>query len=402
VSAALGYYLGFRVAREKLDYVLGAAGLLVIGVAGLAVAAVLLASFGLWLRLRGGADGGEDIELETGLTGGTSLRLPCFHRWPLLQLHVVWEEPSGIEVTLVRRSGGCDELVRPLERGAAERIRRRFVVGDVFGFARIGIPRSSAAHVRVKPVRARVTAHVTRRFLGGDALSWPSGPAEGEYLEMRRYAYGDPLRHVLWKAFARTRKLLVRTPERAIAPLPSAASYFVAGPSDEPAASVARAFVEEGLLGKELLFSSDGAAEPTRDPAEALEQIIASIRHRHEGGAGLQPFLARLDAERRRNCVLFVPPVPGRWLAEVERTASLVPAAQVMTAVDSGLEGADRNPRWRRWLFDEDDQSTRSYRALGEVVRRLGRAGFEVHVLYRPSGELLGQSQLEALGDRAK
>jgi uncharacterized protein (DUF58 family) len=252
----------------------------------------------------------------------------------------------------------------------------------------------------VLPLRARITAHVTRRFLGGDALSWPSGPAEGELIEMRRYAHGDPLRYVLWKAFARTRKLLVRTAERAITPLPSALAYFVPGPEDEPAASAARYFVEEGLLGDQFLFGAEGSTEPATDPAEALQQIVRSVRHRDRGGEGLERFLASFEEGRRRSCLLFVPPVAGPWLDRVVRAARYVPGARVITAVDSSPV-APSPSGWRRWLFAESADGQVSRRALGRVLQRLAGAGFEVHVLHRPSGELLGQQQLQALAELA-
>jgi hypothetical protein len=394
--AALGYWLAFRFGREKLDYVLSAAGLVALLLVALSLLAVVGVAFAVRFRV-GRAGGARDLDLETGMTGQSGLVLPCLRGFPLLQLRVLWDDPSSVEVSLTPRfGGGCDELVRPIERGAAPRVVRRLLCADIFGFASLGLAHTSAIQVRVKPVRARVTAHVTRRFLGGDALSWPTGPAEGEMIEMRRYVYGDPLRHVLWKAFARTRKLLVRTPERAITPLPSVCAYLVAGPEDEAAASAARFFIEEGLFGRDYLFSADGASSPTSDSAEALEQLIRSVRHRDEAGEGLERFLSRLEASRRQSCVLFVPPVTGPWLDRVERLAALIPGGQAVTALDDH-PGSVRAPGWRRFLFAEPPGSARAARSVGEVARRLTRAGLEVHVLHRPSGELLGRAQLEAL-----
>ena len=66
--------------------------------------------------------------------------------------------------------------------------------------------------------------------------------------------HGDPLRHILWKTFARTRRLLVRMPERAIAPQPITVAFLVAGEHDEPTASAARLYLERGLVGKFFLL----------------------------------------------------------------------------------------------------------------------------------------------------
>ena len=399
--ALLGYWMAMRVGARKMDLVLYAGGLLALALVALAVVAVLVGGTLVWLGLRRLGRTQLELDLETGMTGSSGQLLPSLRRWPLLQLRLIWEEPEAVEVSLKPRpGGGGEELVRPLQRGVATRVVRRFVVSDVFGFARLGLSRRSPAQIRVRPLRARLTAHVTQRFLGGDALSWPSGPAEGELIEMRRYAHGDPLRYVLWKAFARTRKLLVRTPERAITPLPSAIAYFVPGAQDEPAASAARYFVEEGLLGHGFLFAAEGAAEPTADPVEALEQIIRSVRHRDRGGEGLEGFLARLEEQRRRCCLLFVPPVAGPWLDRVVQAARYVPGARVVTAVDSSPAEMPATG-WRRWLFAETQSNEAARRALGKVLQRLIRAGFEVHVLHRPSGELLGRAQLQALTELA-
>jgi len=398
--ALLGFWLSQRVGRHKLDQVLYSAGLLALALVALAVLGVLLGALVLWPQLRRATRRQPELDLETGMTGSTGLELSSLRIWPLLELRLVWEEPEAVLVTLTPRLRGAEETVRPLLRGEASQVVRRFILCDIFGFARLGLASRSPARVRVSPRRARLTAHVTQRFLGGDALSWPSGPAEGELIEMRRYVHGDPLRHVLWKAFARTRKLLVRTPERAITPLPSAIAYFVPGLEDEPVASAARYFVEEGLLGQGFLFAAEGAAEPTGDSAQALEQIIRSVRYRRQGGEGLNGFLARLEEGRRRSCLFFVPPVAGPWLDRVALAARQAPGARVITAVDGSL-GPGAAPGWRRWLFAEAEDGEAARRALGKVLRRLILAGFEVHVLHRPSGELLGRAQLKALTDLA-
>lgn len=393
---AAGVWLSLSVAASETDYVLWAAGRAALAVVLAALALVMVAGLRVALAGRRLRDG-RDVELESGLTGETGIRVPCMRGWPLVSVRMVWEEPREIEVTLEPRGGRCDELIRPALRGDSVRVRRRYLVEDIFGFARIGLSFRASQRVRVLPSRARVTAHLISRFLEGDALSHPDGPPDGELLEMRRYAHGDPLRHVLWKAFARTRKLLVRAPERAITPNPSAIAYFVAGPGDEPVAGAARFFVEEGLLGQEFLFGCDGAAEPAHDAEEALEQIIASARARDRGATGLHGFVGGLRAPQRTSCLLFVPPRPGRWLRRVEREVRRLPGVRVVSAVDAGIE-APRGGRLRRLLFRPEVDRQRTHRGLGEVLRRLRAAGInDLYVIHRPSGELLGPAQLEAL-----
>lgn len=396
VVAGGGYWVSFHYGPQQMDRVLLAGGMVALGLVGLTTAAVLVAGIGVWLAARRSRAGAE-FRLQTGSTTATGLSLPSLGWLPLVQVRLQWEEPREVEVTLERSPGGRKhELIRPLRRGEVRQVVRRLLVNDLFGFCRFGLAWSTEDYLYIRPSRVTVTAHVMSRFLGGDSLSHPEGQPDGEMIEMRRYVHGDPLRHVVWKAFARTRKLLVRTPEVAINPRPSAAAYMVAGEGDEPAASASRFFVEQGLLGEDFLFCADGAAAPTGDPADALEQIIASAEHHREGGAGLGRFVQALDRQRRANAVLFVPPEPGKWLSAVEQAAPLIPGARVITALDD--HPGQRGPsRLRGLVFAKDDTHRRSMNKLAGVVRRLAAQGLVVSVIHRPTGEILSEGQLGAL-----
>ena len=405
VAVALaGYWSSFHYGAERVDRVVHAAGLVSLGVVGVSLLSVLCGTLAVWLAIRSAA-ALEEVHTETGAIVSTGLHLPSLAWWPLLQVRVVWEEPGQVEVTLERGGrlfahahpparGKSAEVIRPGRRGDMHQVLRRFEVGDVFGFCRVGFRRQIAQHLHIRPARIKVTAHVMSRFLGGDYVSHPTGAPEGEMIEMRRYSHGDPLRHILWKAFARTRKLLVRVPEVAINPRPSAAAYLLSGPDDEPAASAARFFVEQGILGQDFLFSADGAAAPTADPEEALELNIASAAH--EGGEGLERFLDSLDNQRRRNCVLFVPSSPGEWLPQVLRLAQRMPGAQVISAMDD--RPGERGPgRLHNLLFVDEDRRQRTNKDLEQVMAALSATGFDVSIIHRPTGELLSRAQIAVL-----
>ena len=221
--AAFGLWLSFAVGAREVDYVLWTAGLVAAATVCLAAVMVLMAAIRIWSAvrtLRGRPGAADPLVLETGLTADTGLRLPALRGWPLVSLRVRWELPPEAEIDLQRHGGRFEELARPLSRCEVPRIERRLLVEDIFGFARLGLPLTLEQRLRVEPRRTRLTAQAVTRLVGGDTLSHPGGPAEGDLVEMRRYVYGDPLRHVLWKAYARTRKLLVRTPEQAVTPRP--------------------------------------------------------------------------------------------------------------------------------------------------------------------------------------
>jgi hypothetical protein len=397
LALGLGAWWVYRTyGGEQLDFVLYAAAMVALALLGLAVLMVAVATLYLWLRLRGsrGTDGITDLELESDVTAATGFSCPRLTLWPLVQVRLEWADPPRVEAELARARGRVQEVVLPRQRGERGAVRRRFIVSDIFGLARLGLHRRTEQRVRVLPGRARVSGRVIASFIGGEGLSHPSGPAEGELLDMRRYAPGDPLRLVLWKAFGRTRQLLVRTPERAIAPSPSVMAYFVAGPEDESSAATARFFLEQGLLGDDFTLGADGSHELCRDAPTALTAIVRSVEARRRGGEGLGRFLDHADKQRQRTLLLFVPAAPGPWLEGLARQASRLRGATVVCSVD-GVSAGDRRGRVARLLFaGERATSRRARRALPQVVQRLTTLGVEARVLHRPSGELIATASI--------
>jgi hypothetical protein len=284
------------------------------------------------------------------------------------------------------------EVVFPHSRGRYPFVRRRFVIGDIFGLCRFGLIQRSNQPLRIEPAKTEVDGTVLTHLSAGDALSHPSGPAEGELLDMRRYAHGDPLRRVLWKAYARTRQLLVRTPERAIAPNPSAVGYMVAGKDDEATASAARFFVESGLLGKDFLFGADGGNELAKNAGDAVELIIGSAAYRDKGAKGLAKFIDEAGDHRVRSTILFLPPAPGPWLKHVEAMARRLPGATAVIAMDGSLEGKRRSKIRRLFISEEAKQSIAPH--ANRVVKRLADAGYQIRIIHRPSGKMISSQQL--------
>lgn len=388
-------WLHTSLAVEQQDFVLYAAARVALLMLGSAVLLVLAASTVLYLHLRASRNV-DDLQLESGVRAATGFSFPRFARWPMVQVRLRWADPGEVEASLERTGGILEEVVTPHRRGRVKEVRRRFIVTDIFGLARLGLTRAAAQRVRIAPGRATATGNTLLHFSGGDALSHPTGPAVGELLDMRRYGYGDPLRHVLWKAYARTRQLLVRTAEHAIQPTPSAMAYFVSGPGDEATASVARFFIEHGLLGLDFRFMADGADGPTSEVGEAVEQVIESVHHYGQGGARLRRFLEAAAEHRGRQCVLFLPPVAGAWLERVTSFAARLKGANVVLAIDDDLR-VRRRGFAARLLFSEASVPQHNLRGLAQLIRRLTACGMHVSLVHRPSGELVPLAQLEAL-----
>jgi hypothetical protein len=214
-------------------------------------------------------------------------------------------------------------------------------------------------------------------------------------LELSRYVPGDPARYIHWKAFARTRKLLVRRPERALALARRCAAFYIAGPDDDASAAVARLALERKLLGQEWVFGTDLAVSGTSRVDEAITALLLSIKARGMAGAGLPGFLAQADKRGPASVIVFAPPEPGPWLSEVTRAASRR-QLRVVIGVDGVAERVEQ-ARWLRFFRTESSAAGARAAALEEVMLSLGRARVLVTLLDRSSGRMLGEIGRRAL-----
>ncbi|MER2566878.1 MAG: DUF58 domain-containing protein [Myxococcaceae bacterium] len=379
--------LALRVSETEVDHLLRPVALVALAL----VAACLLLVMVTTLYVRRAVksqEAGVPPELQSGGELTTSFRVPNVRALGLLDVQLEWASPTGFSVSLVRTEGKLGEKIGALERGRHDRLVRRFTIEDVFGLSSLSFEVEWAVALRVTPVAAPVNASLAASRSSGDAWSHPSGRAEGDLVEMRSYAHGDSMRHVLWRTFARTRRLLVRMPERAVAPQPLNVAFLIAGQADEPSAGVARVFLEQGLLGPDFVFAADGALKPTTRVPEAVEQIIDSIRSRSDGAAGLDGLANQVEPHRLGACVVFAPPVDGPWR---ERLVAMSRRLSVPATVVIGIDGSDAAPPPKnvpKWLLQ---QSTEATLATGLVALKaaLEADGFPVRIVHRPTGQLV-------------
>lgn len=387
-------------ATAQIDYVLRATVYLALGlvafcVLGVALAAALLA----WRIHRGAAF--FDRQAQANLAFETPLRLPNIDRWPLLALSIEWDGPPRCEVSLVRHEdGSLRERVLPRERGRLSQLTRRVRVQDIFGIAALRVALRSEVNVRVQPALAPGDMKIALRHASAEGYAHPDGEPIGDLIEMRRYTAGDPLRLVLWKIYARTRRLLVRVPERSITPQPSLVAWFVPGQGDEPSAGVARSFLESGAFGEDFLFGTDGSPELLTQPSQALEAIIDSAHHRAQGASAIHRLL-QLDRGQLANTLFFVPAVAGPWVDQLALFARSLPQRPTLVlAIDRPT--ARTAPLWRRALFAPPPSADEgpAHAALVELHARLRAIG-DVQLLHRPTGQPLNIAQLALMRERA-
>ncbi len=328
--------------------------------------------------------------IEAGRRVPTGVNLPAISWFPLVHTRIQWLSPPAAHVECEPRGGRLYERVVFQERGRFDHIERRLVVEDAFGLVRIGLWRATPGTLRVLPaLGALQRVPLLRSLSGGEEWPHPMGLEAGDRLELRRYAPGDPARFIHWRAFARTRKLVVRVPERALSRAHRTVAYLVAGEADEASAAAARAVLQSGALGTEWTFGADGGS-PTDRLADALDMICESADHRGRGAADFEAFLREAERKGPASLVLFCPARPGPWLGRLSEvlTRRALPT-HVVVGVDGLDESRSRLPAWKRWLLRSPPRPTVDRTALDDVVLKLQHARAVVLVVDRPTGRLV-------------
>ncbi|BDU73961.1 DUF58 domain-containing protein [Mesoterricola silvestris] len=346
----------------RLDLVLLAASVLAaVLVAGLGLATLAAA---LVLRRRAGGGPGS-LALECGTWSPTGYRVPLSRWLPFLRVRVAWEAPGDLRADLRLPSG--QEHVLPGRRALVPSVTRTVRVGDILGLTETGWRAQAPTPARILPRRAALDpGAVLSGLVRGEDQTDPRGEPQGDRVDIRKYGHGDPLRMILWKVYARTRKAFVRIPERAVEPAPRVCAYLPAHPWDEPPARLARTLLERGLLGPGWRFGADGAedAEDLEGAREALARSGSS-----GGAGGFAAFLERARRDGFGACILLLPGRDGPWTAPVQAALATAPLrVQAVFALDGWREPAP-SPWRRAFLRPEPEDGA----APEEVLDLLGR-----------------------------
>lgn len=383
----------FLYGIKHIDLILLVVGLVGLGVALITMLTTVTVSIVLWAKLRKRAPL-DPLQAECGHVMPTGFQISNLWFVPFVEVVWTWETPAAdVRATSVRRR--FIEEIRPTRRCLTENVVRRFDVSDVFGFTRVTFRVTEARAVKFVPsMGALRSIHVVRSISGGQDLSHPDGPPEGERMDMRPYVTGDPIRYVLWKVYAKSRALVVRTPERAISPVRQTVAYLVTGEGDEPAAGAARVAVESGALGGEWVFGVDGYREYAKTPALAQELLARSSSNEQAAcGEGLGTFLAQATPTSSGRAVVFVPAKPGPWLDRVARAVrgrGSLGAVEFVVCAD-GITREEKAPAWKRLLLKKEDPEAARTAEIGRVVDTLAATRSHVLVVDRSSGRVLSQ-----------
>lgn len=383
------------LAFERMDLVYLVVGYAGLGLPALSLLSVLIASVPVSFALRRQRSTfAESIDTKTSYFTGFTLTTAWYA--PLVSVSWEWASPSPVSLERPSTFRVAREKVAFEQRGIVERVERRIVLGDVFGLVRISFVVHEPVSVDVLPhLGALRNVPALMSLAGGDDLAHPLGLEDGDRIDLRRYAPGDPARFIHWKVYGRTRKLVVRRPERALSRSKRTVAYLVAGPDDEATAAVARVAIETGALGGEWVFGADGSPGVMRSLAEARRAIAKSSEARDDGGRDLSAFLRAADADGPSSVVLFVPAKAGAWSPRV--LAALAKRdVRVIVGVDT-LERT-RPPSKLDWVLrlPEPKRGTWAFE-LDEMMQTFARSRVPVTVLERHTGRVLGDAHTRNL-----
>jgi hypothetical protein len=403
-GGAAFYYLGIK----RVDLVVLAMSAVALGVTAVCLLAVSLTALALKLSLRRAlARESGTLGLECGFPTRVGFSVSSLWWVPFVTVSWRWLSPIAT-VRAVRERRRLHEECTPARRGLFDQVVRRVEVGDPFGLARCAFRVTDPRAVRALPsVGSLKRVEVVRTLSPGEDISNPKGGPDGERADMRAYSPGDPIKFILWKVFARTGDLVLRTPERAFSPAKQTTAYLVTGEGDEAAAGVARLLVETNSLGSKWVLGADGSDVEAKGPQQAMELIARSGRTpRDEGASGLGAFLGR-HATAGGRVVVIVPATPGPWLDRVRAAAAKAGQGSVELLVCAdGIAPTVKRSALAKILFEEpateneldqggDPLPTQDQ--LRAVCAALGGGRGTITIVDRRAGRVYGDAHRRAL-----
>lgn len=339
-------------------------------------------------------------ELEVGQEALSGLKVPLLGPSTLVHVHLSWRDPEVNTHELISTGAGLEELISIRRRGRISAVDRILSVEDLFGFCKISWSWQQPAHLTIMPRSVSVSATPLQQLQVGDELYDPEGHPDGDLVELRRYQEGDPLKLVVWRLYARSGQLMVRSPERALSLKKDLVAYLLAHPSDEPSASTVRAYLERGLFGEHFELFADGCLGAAESPSEVLEHILVSAQ-----GKPLEalPQLLALPTQRQRGCVIFCSAAtPLDDLLTVSRSLS-TPPLFIMSFPELS-QPVLPHPLLKYFLKNEQTvlwEGALKPRELELGYQTLLKEGAKVVLISQPEGRIVTEFELQNMAESA-
>ena len=409
VLGASAYSL-FEVGLKRADLILLIIGAMGLGMGAIALLATSFTALGLWLQLRK-VGGGDKLGMECGFSTRSGFSVSTLWFIPFVKLGWSWLNPVAV-VELKKHNRRFHEVVTPTRRGLCDEVVRKVDIGDAFGLTKISFRMREERDVRFYPSVGNLRKmDVVRSIASGEDMPHPGGQPEGERADLRRYNPGDPVRFILWKVFAKTREIVIRTPERAIAPARQTCAYLVAGAGAAAAPRAPRGARGAGARGPPGGGGGAGPPQPAKHKIQALEVLARSGNCDDEqAGAGLSRFLQKHAATGGARVVVFVPPKPGPWLEKVMAAAKARSSPTRGSPVEFVvcMDGMIKSPK-TSWLGNIALDAATPENAqpgmvlakstdVSSVINTLAATRSNVVLIDRRAGRVFGEGHRRALG----
>lgn len=382
-----------------MDLVLTLAGAFTLVVLVALASSALIARFVFGVRLarqcRAAAGDLSGVEGEVLISGLAVPNSP----WPLLATPSwrVVHPPVDTEIEVSRRK--LREILRPRDRFLADEIVREYSIEDLFGLWCFGGRVRVSGRVRALPNPGRLAASDLESCLvSGDLITHPLGAAKGDLVDQRPYTRSDPARLILWKVYARSRELFVRTPEPSRSPENRPLTYLVAGAEDRAAAATARLLVDSGLLGDEARLATDGSPRAETETGAILDAIASSVSHRQRGGGDLVAALEEPEVSPEDPVLLICPATRGSWTEIVLGVIRRQPSRFLVLCAGDVHAPSRPSPAWTRWVLRQEDEAGLSRATWLATARLLATTGTRTVAVDRRSGEVLAIGGSAAAG----
>lgn len=357
--------------QDDIVWISASVALMIVGI--LMILAVSIGAVYLAIHWKAKCEMGlPDIITSTMYQSNSGLEI-TFLPVPFVNVSIEWLYPEEVETECKQSLSSISEYITAHHRCNVEKISRRFKVEDILGLASITWVSTKNVKFKAYPRPGVVkSSSITLSMAGGEDISDPFGSPQGDLIEMRQYVPGDSSRSILWKVYARNRRLVVRMPERALTAQTRTCAYLISGPNDEASASFARSILESKILGDSWLFGADGCVGVTSIMSEALDFLASSGNTESKAVCGLKKFLEEASKLGYHSCFVFVPAAYGDW---VKNTLGAVRDTHLtitwLMGIDQNLKAAEEEKEqpWSKWLYI--DSETVQLEAPSKIAKTL-------------------------------
>ena len=214
-------------------------------------------------------------------------------------------------------------------------------------------------------------------------------------MEIRPYAPGDSVRHIMWKVYARNRQLNVRLAEKSVFHSKRTIAYLLSSNNDEAAAAIARVAIESKALGEDWAFAADGSESPCSTVTDALDAIAKSRSLGKPYSYGLDNFLQQAAGRTGTHCILFAAAEQAPWIDQLTKTMSRFPGQFSLIMATDGIKSDTRTTIWQKVLIRSNlpsQQNTTSMLDLRHLLTKIGQLVESTIVIDRTSGQSYDKS----------